>query len=165
MIWFLSRHVKYASRASQHLARCVRSGAIGVPSEEIFGSGNLGGELNSPIVRADRDFRVWEFALGEILATWAIRECRKYTHHYLSYQRTRQYGMSNDMDNRSKKRQLIQSHQKPSSIAPPHRPRGRTLHFQTRISLLSSSDPNKASAKPNPSKHDNDISITSLSIR
>lgn len=48
---FLSRHWKYASLASQHFARAVRSGAIGVPSVEILGAGSLSEELEKkPIV-------------------------------------------------------------------------------------------------------------------
>jgi len=41
IIWFLSKHLKYASLASQHCFRCVRSGAIGAPSEEILGAGSF----------------------------------------------------------------------------------------------------------------------------
>jgi hypothetical protein len=49
-ILFRSKQPKYASLASQHLARCVRSGAIGAPSEEIFGGGGEAGEeLNNPM--------------------------------------------------------------------------------------------------------------------
>jgi hypothetical protein len=48
---FLSRHPKYASLASQHFARWVRSGAIGAPSDDILGvRGEAGEELKSPIV-------------------------------------------------------------------------------------------------------------------
>jgi hypothetical protein len=47
---FLSKHLKYMSLASQHFARADRSGAIGVPSVEIFGAGNLSAELeNKPM--------------------------------------------------------------------------------------------------------------------
>ena len=35
----VSRHWKYMSRASQHFARSLRPGAIGVPSVDIFGAG------------------------------------------------------------------------------------------------------------------------------
>jgi hypothetical protein len=49
-ILFRSKQSKYASLAFQHLARCVRSGAIGAPSEEIFGGGGeVGEELNNPM--------------------------------------------------------------------------------------------------------------------
>ena len=38
------------SLASQHFARADRSGAIGVPSVEIFGAGSLSAELeNKPM--------------------------------------------------------------------------------------------------------------------
>jgi hypothetical protein len=51
-ILFRSRHLKYASLASQHLARWLRSGAIGAPSEEILGGGGEAGDvLKNPIVR------------------------------------------------------------------------------------------------------------------
>ncbi len=40
----LSRQLKYISRASQHFARSLRPGAIGVPSVEIFGAGGEGEE-------------------------------------------------------------------------------------------------------------------------
>ena len=53
---FLSRHWKYASLASQHFARAVRSGAIGVPSVEILGAGSLSAELeNKPMVYVERE--------------------------------------------------------------------------------------------------------------
>lgn len=56
MIPDLSRHPKYASLASQQCARWLRSGAIGVPSDDIFG---LGGDAfdssdhRKPIERKD----------------------------------------------------------------------------------------------------------------
>ena len=47
----LSRQPKYESRASQHFDRCVRSGAIGAPSEDILGGGgDADGVLKNPIV-------------------------------------------------------------------------------------------------------------------
>jgi hypothetical protein len=49
IILFRSRHLKYASLASQHFARWMRSGAIGAPSEDILGSGSDGEELNRPM--------------------------------------------------------------------------------------------------------------------
>lgn len=52
-ISWISRHLKYISRASQHFARSLRPGAMGVPSVEIFGAGGEGeeGELeNQPMV-------------------------------------------------------------------------------------------------------------------
>lgn len=91
IIPFLSKHTKYASLASQHLARWLRSGAIGVPSEEIFGAGGdasfdkpkrpiLGyGEL----VRGARRRSVGDL-LNIILSSWCLWEtyslivfCRK----------------------------------------------------------------------------------------
>jgi hypothetical protein len=60
-ILFRSRHPKYVSLASQHFARCVRSGAIGAPSEEIFGGG---GEADNEVKRP-------------IVATWSLeRWCK-----------------------------------------------------------------------------------------
>jgi hypothetical protein len=51
-ILFRSRHLKYVSLASQHLARWLRSGAIGAPSDEILGGGGEAGDvLKNPIVR------------------------------------------------------------------------------------------------------------------
>lgn len=45
-----SRQEKKASRPVQHFARCVRSGAIGVPSVDSFGCGGVEGEEeNQPI--------------------------------------------------------------------------------------------------------------------
>ena len=69
-ILFRSRHPKYASLASQHLARCVRSGAIGAPSEEIFGGGGeAGAELKSPIVAA------WRFGGGGRVSSRKTGRC------------------------------------------------------------------------------------------
>ena len=57
-ILFLFKHSKYASLASQHLARWLRSGAIGAPSEEILGWVEGVEELNRPIVEVSGNWTV-----------------------------------------------------------------------------------------------------------
>lgn len=44
------RQAKKVSRPSQHLARWVRSGAIGVPSVEILGGGGEAEEVGEGVV-------------------------------------------------------------------------------------------------------------------
>jgi hypothetical protein len=63
---FLSRHWKYKSLASQHFARADRSGAIGVPSVEIFGTGSLSLELEEkkPIVSLFEGGWTWKSFAG-----------------------------------------------------------------------------------------------------
>lgn len=61
MISFLSRHLKYASLASQHCDRWLRSGAIGAPSAAIFGGGrDAWDEPKSPMMDV---WRVWRGGL------------------------------------------------------------------------------------------------------
>lgn len=64
---FLSRHWKYISLASQHFARADRSGAIGVPSVEIFGAGSLSLELEKkPIVSLREGGWIWRSFAGSV---------------------------------------------------------------------------------------------------
>lgn len=67
---FLSKHPKYPSLASQHFARCVLSGAIGAPSDDILGGGReVDEELKSPIldVTSSGGSR-WSFKTTEVLS-------------------------------------------------------------------------------------------------
>jgi len=52
MMLFRSKQLKYISLPSQHLARSLRFGAMGVPSVEILGAGGEveGEEEKNPIV-------------------------------------------------------------------------------------------------------------------
>jgi hypothetical protein len=75
-ILFRSKQPKYASLDSQHFARCVRSGAIGAPSEEIFGGGgDAGEELKSPIAAA--------WSLGKVKFEEDFKKISNFIHLFL----------------------------------------------------------------------------------
>lgn len=67
MISFLSRHLKYASLASQHCDLWLRSGAMGAPSAPIFGGGREAcEELKIPM------FNWWIESTVRLSRNWAF---------------------------------------------------------------------------------------------
>jgi len=76
MMSFFSRHWKKASRASQHLALCERSGAIGAPSVEIFGAGGAEEAKKPMLSRACTDDGVSWRVVRENYAPRRTVSCR-----------------------------------------------------------------------------------------